>query len=476
MSRLLVYGVGPRPHPGATKIHAPGLRLQTIAQALAEDGHEVTIIEHTFGNAADAPPVPPPPGVERAIALAPIGQSALGKQWYGEINDRPYDGVVALTDLAEWLAAMLWTKDTPLFVDYFGHPMAERQMQAHTGDNDAALLGMWRNVLPVLLRSDAFGVCSRAQRLALIGELGAAGRLNRHTTGYEFAHVLRPALPFSEPWTHSTPGQPYLRGPVVPPGARVILSTGGFNTWLDEKTLFEATDHVLADDPDAHFVATGGAISGHVESVYHRFEERVAASPHRERYHLLGWVPHERFVDACLEADLGVTCDVPTLEGEFGCRNRLFGWLWAGMRAVAADFSELTQDMAAQGLITTAAPQKPKALAAAMRRDLARGRLDRAAAAQRRQTLVGHFSPAKCYEPLLRWARDPKKAPDLRDGAPADNPLARAQHAYWIQHGEANALPEFLDRVEGSRLLRWWMKRNPDAARLFRRLRARDHS
>ncbi|MBI5155459.1 hypothetical protein HZA57_09495, partial [Candidatus Poribacteria bacterium] len=89
-----------------------------------------------------------------------------------------------------------------------------------------------------MLRADAFGVCSAPQEHALTGELGAAGRLNAATCGHRLVHLLRPALPFRAEF--ASPPAPFLRGPRVPPDARIILFTGGYNTWLDEEALFRA--------------------------------------------------------------------------------------------------------------------------------------------------------------------------------------------------------------------------------------------
>ncbi|MBI5155458.1 hypothetical protein HZA57_09490 [Candidatus Poribacteria bacterium] len=122
MTRLLVAGVGPRPSSELRQVFAPGLRLDTIVRALEDAGHEVHTAEFTFGGGAataapDARATPLPPSVAEAV---PVLNAAIERH--------RAQAVVALTDIGA-LAAASSSFTGPLFVDYFGHPMAERQMQ-----------------------------------------------------------------------------------------------------------------------------------------------------------------------------------------------------------------------------------------------------------------------------------------------------------------------------------------------------------
>lgn len=462
MTRVLVAGVGPLPQAGLDRVLAPGLRLDTIVRALLADGHEVGIAEALFAETKDALPVAGPPGVTHHVRIRADSPDSFSTA----LQSFRAQAVVALTDAVAGSAAEA-VDDIPLWIDWFGHPMAERQMANAVHGNDTSLKDAWLHVLPALLRGDRFSGCSNAQRLAITGELGAAGRLNSRTCGTELVHVLRPALPFDKEFVRRP--EPFLRGNRVSADARIILFSGGYNTWLDEETLFAAVDLVLARDPRAVYVSTGGAIDGHVTVVFERFRKLVGKSAHRDRYVFLGWVGHEDFEQCTLEADVGVVCDRPTLEGELGCRNRLFGWLWGGMRAVSASLSENQKtDLEPQGLVRGVPLGDAEAFAAAIADELARGRPDDAQAAERRATLQRACSPAACYAPLLEWARDPQRAPDQGDG----NPLKRAQQNFAALHGDDRAeVEELLARMEGSRIVRFWLKNNPRWASVFERLR-----
>lgn len=457
MTRVLVAGVGPLPQAGLDRVLAPGLRLDTIVRALVADGHEVGIAEALFAETKDAASIASPAGVSHHVRVPADSVD----RFFSVVAPFHPGAVVALTDAMASVAAEA-LEDIPLWVDWFGHPMAERQMANAVHDNDVSLKDAWWHVLTALLHADRFSGCSNAQRLAIVGELGAAGRLNAKTCGTELVHILRPALPFEKEFVRRP--EPFLRGKRVPADARIVLFSGGYNTWLDEETLFKAVDEVLARDPRAVYVSTGGAIDGHVTVVFERFRHLIEKSAHRDRYVFLGWVGHEDFEQCTLEADVGVVCDRPTLEGELGCRNRLFGWIWGGMRAVSASLSENQRtDLEPNGLVRGTPLGNPLELAAAIAEELALGRFPEAEAAERRATLRRVCSPAACYAPLLEWVRDPVRAPDARDA----NPLKRAQREFAAFNGyRSPEIAELLARMQGSRLVRFWLGRNPRLARL----------
>jgi hypothetical protein len=474
MTRLLVVGVGPRPAAGQSQVFAPGLRLHTMTAVALAAGHEVHVLEALFpGVAAE---VEPPAGVA-SHEVVPLDVAALTRLIDAAAERLNPDALVVLTDGVALAAARCRWRG-PLYVDYNGHPMAERQMQGAVHENDDALAAQWAYVLPVLLRADRFATCSRAQRLALIGELGAAGRINARTCGHELVDVLRPPLPFEHEFTPTHPG--LLRGGHAAHDARIILFTGGYNTWLDEELLFEAVERALGNDPRALYVSTGGEIHGHVSRVFQRFRARVEASPHRERYRFLGWLDHTDYVDCCLEADVGIMTDRWTLEGELGCRNRLYGWLWGGMRAVATNLAEIVHaELGPAGLVAGTPTGDVEALAAALTRELALGRFDAAAAAERRQLLRRLCAPSIYYGDFVRWIAAPGPAPDRSASHLPRNPLAEwmAQVDAWGNPADPQSLAadisRTLDRLAGSRAFRLYLAAHPETAALFERVRAR---
>src|SRR5690606_29462855 len=90
---------------------------------------------------------------------------------------------------AAWIASQLETK-LPLWADIAGHQMGEAQTKCSLDKNDDLLMHFWKRQYEVLARADRFSACTQKQMFALIGELGAVGRLSRHTSAHPFVTVI----------------------------------------------------------------------------------------------------------------------------------------------------------------------------------------------------------------------------------------------------------------------------------------------
>ncbi len=471
MKSVLLVGVGPLPSPERKRIYAPGLRLEAFLKALLRAGVKTYLAEISFAGIDDPFQATSIKGVcEHRHLGSPDDDLTASLNSY--IQDIKPDAIVALTDIGALTAAKS-SFTGPLHVDYFGHPMAERAQLALAFDNDVALADQWLSVLPVLLRADRFSACSRDQANALAGELGVAGRLNKATCDYRFVEIVPPTLPFDEP-LEETNGD-YLTEQGIPSDARVVLSTGGFNTWFDEETLFRGVEQAMLQDPRIHFVCTGGAIEGHVTDIYKRFVSRVEASEQRERFHLLGWIKHSDLSNVLLQSYVGVNCDRWTYEGAFGCRNRLYGWLWAGLRVVTTVTSEPTADLVAKSFVEPIPEGNPQALSKAIVAQCSQGRRENLPEFQ--QQLREHYSGEKFFQELTEWVRDPRPAPDATTKG-EENPLRKLQsgflnHAATAEENQrlrATAL-ELADRLEGSRIIKIYNHLHPELQELIKKLR-----
>jgi hypothetical protein len=359
-----------------------------------------------------------------------------------QVCRHPYRAIVSTTDILNAACAQA-SGTLPLWCDFNGHPLAERQSQARCFGSDEGLASQWEYVIPSLLRADRFSTCSEAQRLALTGELGVCGRLNRWTDGISLVNALPPAALLTE-FTTSQPGT--LRGTRVPEDAFIVLWTGGYNTWADEETLFHALESALERIPRMVFVSTGGAIGGHDEKTFQRFQQRVQASPFRDRYVFAGWVNTFEVPGFYLEADVGINCDRQNLEGELGCRNRILDWVAARLPVLTTPVCELARDLIERDLAESFPPGNSKELAdgivriAACPRNVLRERAERA-----RAYLLEAYSPERAYAPLVEWAQNPYHAPDLQNTMDRhsetgfsipDNPLARRRLQEWHTSSE----------------------------------------
>jgi len=402
---------------------------------------------------------------------------------FQELNERfQPEAIITSTDVMA-LAATRAGLTQPFLADYFGDPLAERQMQAAAHGSDAAIFDAWAYLLPVLLRADHFTVCSNPQRFALLGQLGAAGRLNQHTCGRNLVDVCPQGLSYESRLEPA--GVFHLRGEVVPREAVVVLFLGGYNTWLDEENLFLALEETLARDPAVHFVSTGGALGGHVTVTFERFQRRVAESRYRERYHFLGWVPLSQIGDICGESDIAINLDRWSLEAELGLRTRLYAWMRNGVAIVSTAISEELRRFADLRLLRAVPWGDARAVAEALL-DLAARPEDRRAMSERaREFIEREWTAERLLAPLVRWAEEPGYAPDrlaalgeierrrAASGEPApaedsatplaevENALARSQREF-LELGTAlererlarQEAEERLARLEGSRAVR----------------------
>lgn len=423
--RILLAGVGPLPDSNAERLYAPALRLWALMHTLLRAGHTVLVAEARFGEKPDPaqPATPAGPGGADAFTKPRIArvdirwQNAhipldpdLAAQALREIAAEFHPDAIVTTSDVMALAAVRSRIPVPLYVDYFGEPMAERQAQGAVHDSDAALYDAWAFLLPVLLRADHFSVCSKPQRHALLGQLGAAGRLNRHTCYHNLVDVLPQGLSYE---THIEPtGTVQLRGKVVPPESVIVLFMGGYNTWLDEKTLYSAMEEAMSMDPAVHFVSTGGAIPGHNTLTFERFNSYVENSRFRSRFHFLGWIPTYEVGDVCDQADIAVNIDRWTHEAEFGLRNRLYMWMLRDTAVVTTAVSEEIQMFAARKLVRPVKCGAPHDVAAAIL-DLTRNPEARAMMVKRAHDFIANeYGFDRLMQPLREWVESPSLAPD----------------------------------------------------------------
>jgi hypothetical protein len=301
--------------------------------------------------------------------------------------------------------------ELPLWVDFFGDPLAEGQAREAVYpelDSFGAYAGQ---VAPLLRRGDAFSAVSRRQRLALIGQLGLAGRLRGAAAGHEFVEVLPCA---AEAGAGGLPG-----GAAPAPTEKIFLVfwSGGFNTWCDVPTLVEGLELAMDQRPELTFVATGGEIAGHDDRTAEDFRQRVAESRHARRFLLLGQLPRQEAESWLRRAQLALITEKKLYERELGSSGRVSGWLAAGKAILCSGCSELAGELAAGELVLTYEAGDPASLAARLVEAAAAPQRLRELAARAAEHAREHLGYAATTAPLRAWARNPRRAP----GAAEDN-------------------------------------------------------
>ncbi|HMQ24067.1 MAG TPA: glycosyltransferase, partial [Planctomycetota bacterium] len=296
----------------------------------------------------------------------------------------------------------------PFWADVNGDPMAEAQAKARTLGHDDNIAEWHRKFLPVLLRADHFSTCSRAQRLALIGQLGLVGRLTGGNDGTELVTAVPNSIDDEELELYGRirrkqrkPGDPF-----------VLLSSGGFNTWIDPVVMFDAIERSMKRCPTLSFVSTGGGIPGHHVDAYAQFQELVRKSRHRKRFELAGWVQTTELFGYYEAANAALLVDRFTYEGVLGARTRMLDWLAAGLPIVCTRLSEISEDLERRGIALSAEPGDPRALSDAIVELVE----DPAGAERRGRRGRRHaettLRAAAQLEPLMAWAKAPARAPD----------------------------------------------------------------
>lgn len=410
MTRVLVCGLCPLPFENTIQSYGPGIRTWQMAYSLAQAGHEVHLlamrIPGTYQEGdADGNEVRDGVQIERLSDSEFFARERLR----AKLDELRPDVVVGATMYGSNVLA-LEEPEVPFWADQFGHVMAEAQAKASQEQANWPLAHFWRLLEPILRRCDRMSVVSERQRWSAVGEMGLVGRLTHQTCGYDFMSVMPCAL--VPPRDAAI--EPMLRGKEVPQDAFIVLWSGGYNVWSDVDTMFKALERAMEANERIHFVSTGGEIGGHDETTYRRFEEHIAASTFRDRFHLQGWVRAEAVPSYQAEADLGVLSEIPMYEGQLGSKNRIIQWMGGGLPVVynqVGDLGNLLKDREL-GLIFPVgddAAMADKILWAADNPEALGAMTERAEA-----YTLEELSFEASTRDLVEWAAAPSRAPDWR--------------------------------------------------------------
>ncbi|TAK37073.1 MAG: glycosyltransferase [Chloroflexota bacterium] len=417
MTRVLLLGLAPLPFENLQKMYGPGIRTWQFAKPLVEDGHEVCLIASRmpFVYSDDEPPIRRT--VVDGVTIYTVSQPVFETTGFVQtiLDDFQPDCVVGATIYPSYVAAKLQT-ERPLWIDLFGHVMAEAQAKAHIYGTDEYLYIFWNYEHTVLLRGDAFSAVSQPQKFATIGELGAYGRLNRYTFGHDLVHSIPCAIEGEAP-PHD---RIVFRGTDVADDDFVVLWSGGYNTWTDVDSLMSGLERAMTANPRIKFVSTGGQIDGHDELTYPRFLQLIARSPHANNFVMKGWVPSEDVPSYYHEANVGINIDSDNYEGMLGSRNRILSWLAAGLPVLTTDTTEISHVVQQEGLGHTFPHRDPAALADLLIRVSANQDELRAKGQQGQQYVLTHYTYRATALPLRRWVANPQPAPDRGQRVPLE--------------------------------------------------------
>jgi glycosyltransferase involved in cell wall biosynthesis len=419
--KILVIGYNPPPFQPDSKLEAANYRTWQFVQPLLEDGHELVLCVDARSPRPDAALLPA--GLAwQAIAVDTIGWMPRLQ----EIHDRFAPDCVVAVDFYPALWATRLNTTRPIWMDLYGDPLTISQVARSRAGSDQGIGTAIALMRHPLLRGDVFSVCGVPQRDMLVGELAMCGRLNSRTLGYDFARVIYPGAPPVSPQAEQ--GSDTLRGLGMPTDAFVVLWCGGYNTWTDVETLYTGLATAMAGNTRMHFLSVGASTYDAAETAYDRFVASVEHSPHRSRFHLLGWRPWQEIPRLYQASDVGVNIDALHYETIYGTRTRLMEMLAYGLPVITSTGCELSYQIPKRGVGASFTSGDAAGLACAL--------LDLSASAEQlakmRQTaralVAGDWSFGATTAALRAWVIAPDVAPDhRRDQVPSAT--VRLKHA-----------------------------------------------
>jgi glycosyltransferase involved in cell wall biosynthesis len=252
------------------------------------------------------------------------------------------DCIVSINTFPSYVAAQL-DCETPLWADLNGWVMAEAQAQAFKMDSNDYLPHYAIMQKLILQRADKISTVSQAQKLAVIGELAGLGRLSKETFNYELVHDIPNATSWFE-------GEREDEGvyaiPGLPDEAFTALWMGGYNTWADEKTLFESVSNAMESCEKLYFVSTGGSIEGLDNETFENFRKMIETSPYKDRFIFLGWLKTIDIPKLYRRVHIGLNIDRKCIETLTGARNRINEMMKFGLPIITTAGSEISYEVA----------------------------------------------------------------------------------------------------------------------------------
>jgi glycosyltransferase involved in cell wall biosynthesis len=300
----------------------------------------------------------------------------------------------------------------------------------------------------LLALGDAFLCASERQRDFWLGALAAAGRLElAHAQHDPELRDLIAVVPFGLPPEspiRSGPG-PRARFPEIAPDDPLVLWNGGIWNWLDPLTAIRAIGILAKREPRVRLVFMG------VRSPVARVAEMRVVEDARTLARALGlldrnvffndWVSYAERQNWLLDADLGLSLHVATLEARFAFRTRMLDNLWCRLPLVATAGDVLAETIESEHIGLTVPPGDANAVAEALAMALQPDRL--ADFRANLDAVAGRYTWARVSEPLRAWCRHPQHVGQTK----GTDPAASYVHHMERMYSETAEYARHLERV-----------------------------
>lgn len=318
------------------KMAGPGIRAWEFARVLGR----------TFPTTLAAPPPVPIETSGFAMAELPIGEGER-------------DALIALIAehdiiLAQILPLYLLPdeilRDKFFIVDLYCPWLVENlEHYRLEEEKDPTWLARDLETMSELFSYGDFFVCAGdAQRAYWLGALSMFGRLTESVYAQNAdGRTLIDIVPFGLSAEPPRKTAPALKGvvPGIGPDDFVALWGGGVWNWLDPLTLIRATALLRDRGYPIRSFFLGTQRPAVTEASATRPTMVDAAISLSDELGLTGthvffneqWVPYNERANYLLEADVGISLHLPTLETRFAFRTRVLDYLWSGLVPVVND-------------------------------------------------------------------------------------------------------------------------------------------
>lgn len=446
---VVVFGSGPLPCEPDYPVTAPGSRTWQIAHAaaagLAAAGHvnaQVTIVgleenSRPTGQASVSFTLSTPagdiPGTYQPLTCEAFQKAATGADNQAVLLPAEVHCVIGCGSVQAYSSAAAFAarSSSPLWIDVFGDPISEIQTQANLSPEKDSVKGqqlvhVWKLLLDGLLYGDRFSALSSRQRYALIGQLGAAGRLNQFTADIDLVETIPYGiLPLREvvPTTST-------ESPVSP--TFTVMWSGGFNTWMDLDALINGLTHALKQNPRLRLLVVGGDIQGYSNQAYGKFVSGIKSAGVEGSVTLMDWQPLSGMQRLYSQCDVGINIDRYSNEAVLGSRTRIVNFLASGKPVLTTVITELSEELASKGLVI---PFKLGDAADLTRVLLECSRIPAKMAetgALGKQHVYTQYNAFTCSRVLSQWVQNPQVGGDkVPAGTAKDSLFGNPLMQYW---------------------------------------------
>jgi glycosyltransferase involved in cell wall biosynthesis len=474
MKRILVIGNSPLPDENTKSRPAAGLRTYQFLSPLLKKGG--TIIKDA-GNAFSADVRP-----SYNVALVTIAMPECYNEEPGEKEIRHPDGythlrlskndpalvskiqrmhdefnpdaILAVNTYPSYIASLLESR-APLWADLNGWIMAEAQAQAYRIQSNDYMSHYYDIEKTILKRADKFSTVSEAQRFALLGELSAFGRINSESFGYRFVYSIPNGTEWFEGEKGEESGEGNLNSDIfkdVPDDAFVLMWIGGYNTWVDEITLFKSVENAMEKCEKLYFVSTGGGIEGLDNKTFKRFKEMIENSKYRNRFVFLGWVSTSDMPKIYKRANCGINVDRRCVETLTGARNRINEMMKFSLPVVTTLGSEISFECvrAKAGLGVKGGKIEPLSEAII---SMYKSKDLKEFGENGRKYIEENCNYEVLSKPLKKWLENPRPAPDrgvfLKFGGLGISSRFRGGIRYIKENGISKFLSKLKQKIVG---------------------------